>query len=147
MHLRECMTVKITEWEVVNILRVHTLDKITMYGCIRGPQIGSTYCRCAWANKWHKLFQEHSYLQWWCCWTFSSFSVGCCINASVTNLSSENNFAIECSSHHQDESEEVQTNIAIYSHALPRIHIKGWWGLLLLSVSSSVIFWAQVGNR
>ena len=42
--------------------------------------------------------------------TFSGFSVGCCINRerlSVTNLSSENNFAdisTECSSRHQGES-------------------------------------------
>ena len=31
----------------------------------------------------------------------------------------------ECSSRHQGESEEVQTNIAIYSHALLRIHVIG----------------------
>ena len=39
---------------------------------------------------------------------FSGFSVGCCIERlSVTNLSSENNFAdvsTECSSRHQGES-------------------------------------------
>ena len=41
--------------------------------------------------------------------SFSGFSVGCCIERlSVTNLSSENNFAdvsTECSSRHQGESE------------------------------------------
>ena len=31
----------------------------------------------------------------------------------------------ECSSHHQGESEEVRTNVAIYSHALLRIHVIG----------------------
>ena len=47
---------------------------------------------------------------------------------SVTNLSSENNFAdvsTECSSRHQGEVKEVRNNVAIYSHALPRIHIIG----------------------
>ena len=42
---------------------------------------------------------------------------------SVINLSSKNNFAdvsIERSSRHQ-----VRNNVAIYSHALPRIHVIG----------------------
>ena len=42
-------------------------------------------------------------------------------------LEFENNFAIstECSSCHQAEVKEVRNNIAIYSHALPRIHVIG----------------------
>ena len=45
---------------------------------------------------------------------------------SVTNLSSENYFDVstEFSSRHQGES-EVQINVAIYGHALLRIHIIG----------------------
>ena len=35
------------------------------------------------------------------------------------------NVSTECSSRHQGESEEVQTNIAIYSHALLGIHVIG----------------------
>ena len=44
---------------------------------------------------------------------------------SITNLKLETfaNVSIECSSHHQDESEEMWTNAAIYSHAVLRIHV------------------------
>ena len=34
----------------------------------------------------------------------------------VTNFSLENDVSTECSSHHQGESEEVQTIVAIYSY-------------------------------
>ena len=52
---------------------------------------------------------------------------------SVTNLSLENNVSTECSSHHQGESEEVQTNVGIYVCALLRIHVIGGQRLVMIA--------------
>ena len=42
----------------------------------------------------------------------------------------------ECSSRHQGKSEELQTNIAIYSHALLRIHVIGGQRLVRIAPPS-----------
>ena len=61
--------------------------------------------------------------------TFSSFSVGSCINEEKVicyQLEFGNYFAnvsTECSSRHQGKSEKVLTNAAIYGHALLRIRV------------------------
>ena len=61
---------------------------------------------------------------------------------SVTNLSSENNFAdvsTECSSRFQGESER---SVKQRSHALPRIHVIG--GQRLVSASTEMEDWKSL---
>ena len=92
--------------------------------------------------------------------SFSGFSVGC--RKVVTNLSLENNlptFRLNAPVVIRAKVKEVQTNFAIYSHALMRVHVIGgqrsvriaslspclpsqWsnnWGLIVLHLSEGLL--------
>ena len=69
----------------------------------------------------------------------SGFSVSFCImkrRLSVNNLSSENNLPTDAPVVIRTKLREVRTNVAIYSHALPRIHIIGGLKLVRIDCSS-----------
>ena len=78
------------------------------------------YCLC-----YVIMYDSHMiYVQLCQCVTLQSgFSVGFCINEKVICYQLQlGHISTECSSR-QGKSEEVQTNITIYSHALLRIHV------------------------